>query len=167
MLIKLHHQWVAGEALLTKVGNVWREVDELSHHNQGWKVAYRAQDVYTYQVRVGYFYASQLWYGFFRDGTPDPGVANPKDFEGWVLRDLNAPVDVPLRFQFGLFDRALVDRLTHVKVGDLPLLPYIDAQKTGDSVARHYFSDGVTNVFAYLQSRLNQTITIKIYRDRG
>lgn len=161
-----------------RVMGSWRNINNLHFKNLGqwlkgdlvyekrngvWMLAQSEQRIVTFQIRVGYFHAPQLWYGFFKEGSPDPGTVNPTSFDGWVLRDFNSPVDVPLRFQFGLYNSPLLTNLTHVVIGDLPKIPFSSSVFTNDSVARHYFTDGVTNVHNYLKSKLNQTIPITLY----
>lgn len=153
LFIKRLGVWVKGSLVYEKVGG-------------DWKMVHSDQRIVTFNIRVGVFEAPQLWYGFYKDGYPDPGSVSPLTFDGWTLRDFNSPVDVPTRFQFGLFFSPLYTNLTHVTIGDLPKIPFSSSIKTVDNVARHYFSDGVTNVHNYLKSKLNQTIPITLYMNR-
>lgn len=145
--------WVNPKSLFVKANGVWM-------------LAQSGQRIVTFQIRVGYFYAPQLWYGFFKQGSPDPGTVSPGFYRGLEIRDFNSPDDDQTGFQFGLYAKGDSSKVIAVEIEGLGRLPFRNTnQGSSDTITRRYFSDGVKNVHQYLKSQYGKTLTIKLIHD--
>lgn len=149
-----------------KLPNGWIRSSLVYQKDNGvWKVAHRNEIIEEFQIRVGTFNAPQLWYGFFKEGSPDPGTVSPTYYRGSEIRDFNASEDYPLRFQFGLYNYGDSTKVKAVEVGSLGRLPFVSSNQGSNVITRRMFSNGTSNVFQYLKSQLGKTITIKLIHD--
>ena len=115
----------------------------------------------VFRVGVAVFMAPQQYYGWYHHNGNRQGTCTPELDQGTTIRDINSPTDRRLELQLGYY-----------RSGSLPTLPvaiYIDGygplyktRDTTDSLAhRHWYGNGVFDIYTYLQSHLNQTVEFK------
>jgi hypothetical protein len=167
MKIRINEGWLDVNDLKLKRLNSWVRGNIVYYKIDGvWTIARRHEIIETFQIRVGTFNAPQVWYGFYKQGSPDPGTVSPAYYRGLEIRDFNSPDDNQTGFQFGLYAKGDSSKVIAVEIEGLGRLPFKSTnQGSSDTITRRYFSDGVKNVHQYLKSQYGKTLTIKLIHD--
>lgn len=169
MKIRVNNDWLDVNDLKLKRLGGWVRGDIVYHKINGvWSIARRHEIIETFQIRVGAFNAPQVWYGFFKQGSPDPGTVSPAYYRGLEIRDFNSADDNQTGFQFGLYAKGDSSKVIAVEIEGLGRLPFRSTTQGNwgaDMITRRYFSDDVKNVHQYLKSQYGKTLTIKLIHD--
>jgi len=169
MLIRAGGKWGNIADFKFKRASGWTRSTLVYQKDNGvWKIAHRNELIEEFQIRVGTFNAPQVWYGFFKQGTPDPGTVSPGYYRGYEVRDFNSPDNDQLGLQFGLYNKGDSSKAIAIEVEGLGRLPFRNTNQNAwgnDTVTRRWFSDGTKNVHQYLKSQYGKTLTIKVIHD--